>query len=157
MRVGSSAFGDGDAIPVRFAMRGVPGGLNISIPVSWSDVPPDTLSFAVSLVDPHPVARDWVHWLVINLPPELLSLDEGMSGPRLPSPAKELQNSYGVTGYGGPQPPAGSGVHPYVCTVYALRTPRLDLPLRTSLSMFLATVGESLIESASVTGTFVRS
>ncbi len=154
MHVTSPVFGEGEPIPRRCAYRGVPGGLNVSIPVEWDDVPPGTQSFALSLVDPHPVARNWVHWLVINIPPKTTSLPEGTSGKRLPSPAKELQNTYGTMGYGGPQPPKGSGVHPYICTVYALNVPRVDLPANTTLDVFLNTIGEKTIESAAVTGTF---
>jgi phosphatidylethanolamine-binding protein (PEBP) family uncharacterized protein len=91
----SPVSGDGDPIPAGFANRGVPGGMNISIPVSWSDVPAAAASYAVSFVDPHPVARNRVHWLVIYIPPELLLLGEGVSGVRLPSQAKALQNSVG--------------------------------------------------------------
>src|SRR5512138_1509400 len=67
MEIQSSAFKDGGKIPVQYVMPGA-GGKNVSIPLAWKNAPAGTKSFAVSIVDPHPVANNWVHWLVINLP-----------------------------------------------------------------------------------------
>jgi len=55
------------------------GGKNISVPVSWKNVPAGAKSFALSIVDPHPVAQNWVHWLVINIPKEVTVIEEGAS------------------------------------------------------------------------------
>ena len=64
-------------------------------------------SFALSMVDPHPVAQNWVHWLVISIPADVISFEEGASGKKLPPGSVELKNSSGDIGYGGPQPPKG--------------------------------------------------
>src|SRR5712671_2641841 len=137
MKVVSSAFQEGKPIPTKYAHAGVTGGKNISLPVSWSDAPKTTSSFALSIVDPHPVARNWVHWFAINIPSNCTGIAEGVSGKNMPTGAKELYNTYGEPGYGGPEPPKGSGPHPYVVTVYALNVPKLDLPQNTSLPAFL--------------------
>ena len=126
MKISSSAFPNGKPIPSKYAQLGVTGGENLSIPLSWSDRPSNTVSFALTIVDPHPVAKNWFHWGVVNIPPSVTSLPEGASGKSLPQGAKELYNSYGSPGYGGPQPPKGSGQHPYVITIYALNS-NLDL------------------------------
>ena len=67
MKLSSTAFTDGGKIPVPYVMPGA-GGKNISLPLAWTGTPSDTKSFALSMVDPHPIARNWVHWLVVNLP-----------------------------------------------------------------------------------------
>ena len=156
MRLSSSAFQDGKFIPSKYAYHGVVGGKNISLPISWDDNPPDTKSFALSIVDPHPVAKNWVHWFAINIPKNVTSLAEGASGRLMPPGTKELNNSYGETGYGGPQPPKGSGPHPYVVAVYALAVDRLDLTENATLAGFLKALEGNVISSATITGIYER-
>ncbi|MFP4213350.1 MAG: YbhB/YbcL family Raf kinase inhibitor-like protein [Desulfohalobiaceae bacterium] len=153
MKLSTTAFPDQGQIPLKYAMPGA-GGQNVSVPLQWSDVPQSTQSFAVSCIDPHPVANNWIHWLVINIPPETSSLPEGASGQNMPSGALELQNSFKKQGYGGPQPPAGTGEHPYVFTVYALNTPRLELKQSTSLEEFQQAIQGKVLDQAETTGKF---
>jgi Raf kinase inhibitor-like YbhB/YbcL family protein len=155
MQLSSTAFTDGGKIPVPYVMPGA-GGKNISLPLSWTEAPPGTKSFALSLVDPHPVARNWVHWLVINLPADVHALAAGASGKKMPPGALELNSSFGDPGYGGPQPPRGSGDHPYVVTIYALNVPHLDLGSHTSLAAFQKSLEGKVLASASITGYFGR-
>jgi len=155
MEIFSSAFKDGEKIPIQHAMVGA-GGKNLSIPLTWKNVPPGTKSFALSMVDPHPVAQNWVHWMVINIPANVSSLEEGASKKKMPAGAVELRNSFGETGYGGPQPPKGSGEHPYVTTLYALNVEKLDLGVNTSLSAFKKALEGRIIQSASITGKYER-
>ncbi len=151
MQLTSSAFQDGGKIPARYAMPGA-GGRNVSIPLGWTGAPKGTRSFALSIVDHHPVARRWVHWLVIDIPAGAGSLGEGASGRAMPAGAVELRNSFGSAGYGGPQPPGGSGSHPYVITVYALNTDRLSLGTNTGLSTFLGAIDGKVLAKATLTG-----
>jgi Raf kinase inhibitor-like YbhB/YbcL family protein len=109
---------------------------------------------ALSMVDPHPVARNWVHWLMINIPATATSLGEGSSKNKIPPGSLELRNSFGDIGYGGPQPPKGTGDHPYVLTLYALKVEKLELGLDTSLSAFKKTIEGKVIGSAAITGKF---
>ena len=156
MQISSSAFRDGKPIPSKYAYQGVVGGKNISIPLSWGSSPPDAKSFALSIVDPHPVARNWVHWIVINIPKEVSSLSEGASCKSMPEGSKEFYNSYGTLGYGGPQPPKGSGPHPYEVTVYALNTDQVDLPANTTLATFLKIIEGNVLASTKTTGIYER-
>ena len=155
MQLTSSAFPDKGKIPQQYVMPGA-GGKNISLPLSWSGAPAGTKSFALSVVDPHPVARNWVHWLLINLPAETTSLAEGASGKKMPAGAVELKSSFGDLGYGGPQPPRGTGDHPYVVTLYALNVPKLDLPVNTSLTAFQKALEGKVLAKASITGYYGR-
>ena len=155
MEISSSAFKDKGKIPIQYVMPGA-GGKNISIPLGWKNVPAGTKSFALSIVDPHPVAQNWVHWLVINIPKEVTSIEEGASRKKMPPGSSELKNSFGDIGYGGPQPPKGTGDHPYVVTLYALSVEKLGLGANTSLSVFKKAVEGKVIESASITGMYGR-
>ena len=153
MELQSSAFRDGQRIPVQYVMKAA-GGENISIPLTWKDAPAQTRSFALSIVDPHRVAQNWVHWLVINIPANVNSISEGASGRKMPPGSVELKNSFGETGYGGPQPPKGSGEHPYVITLYALNVDKLDVPVSTTLAGFKKALEGRVIGSASLTGKY---
>jgi Raf kinase inhibitor-like YbhB/YbcL family protein len=155
MEITSSAFKDQGKIPIQYVMPGA-GGKNISIPLAWKSVPAGTKSFALSIIDPHPVAQNWVHWLVINIPQEAFSIEEGASRKKMPSGSVELKNSFGDIGYGGPQPPKGTGDHPYVVTLYALKVERLELGMNTSLSAFKKAIEGKVIESATITGMYGR-
>jgi len=155
MQLKSSAFQDGGKIPLKYVMPGA-GGQNVSLPLSWTGAPAGTQSFALSIVDPHPVARNWVHWLVVNIPPAATGLEEGASGRKMPAGAAELKSSFGDLGYGGPQPPRGSGDHPYVVTLYALSVPKLELGPNTDLARFQAALKGKVLEQATITGYFGR-
>ncbi len=155
MEISSAAFKDKGKIPIQYVMPGA-GGKNISVPVTWKNVPPGTKSFALSIVDPHPVAQNWVHWMVINIPKDVTGIEEGASRRKMPSGSMELKNSFGDIGYGGPQPPKGTGDHPYVVTVYALNVEKLELGTSPTLSAFKKALEGKVIESASITGMYGR-
>jgi Raf kinase inhibitor-like YbhB/YbcL family protein len=155
MELISVAFKDKGKIPVQYVMPGA-GGKNVSIPLSWTNVPSGTKSFALSVVDPHPVAQNWVHWLVINIPGDTTTIEEGASGKKMPPGSMELKNSFGKIGYGGPQPPKGTGDHPYVVTLYALNMEKLGLGANTSLTAFKRAIEGKVIGSATVTGLYGR-
>ncbi len=155
MKVTSDAFKNEGKIPIQYVMPGA-GGQNVSIPLTWENPPAGTRSFALSMVDPHPVAHNWVHWLVIDLPPNVNSLPAGASGKKMPPGAVELRNSFGDQSYGGPQPPKGSGDHPYVITIYALSVPKLDLGKNTSLTAFKEALAGKVLAQASITGYYGR-
>jgi len=155
MELSSSAFKDAEKIPTEYVMPAA-GGKNRSIGLSWSNVPSGTKSFALSIVDPHPVARNWVHWLVADIPGDANALAEGASGKKMPAGAAELKTSWGELGYGGPQPPKGTGDHPYVVTLYALNTPLLEVKPTASLAEFQKALEGKVLASATITGYYGR-
>jgi Raf kinase inhibitor-like YbhB/YbcL family protein len=155
MELKSSAFADGGKIPQQNVMPGA-GGQNLSLPLQWSGAPAGTQSFALSIVDPHPVAHNWVHWLVINIPANVSSLAAGASGQNMPAGAVELHNSWGKAGYGGPQPPPGTGDHPYVVTLYALNVAKLDLKSATNMAGFQKAMEGKTLGTAKITGYYGR-
>jgi hypothetical protein len=156
MKITSSAFQEDRSIPTKYAYHGVEGGRNISLPFSWTQIPPGTKSFALSIVDPHPVAKYWVHWFVVNIPNYATEIAEGASGKLMPKGSKELLNTYGTPGYGGPEPPKGSGAHPYVVTLYAMNVESIDLPEKTTLAEFDKALFGKAIATAIITGMYER-
>ncbi|MDI6692066.1 MAG: YbhB/YbcL family Raf kinase inhibitor-like protein [Anaerosomatales bacterium] len=155
MVVTSPAFQDGGRIPAEHCMKGVPGGKNVSIPLSWTGAPPGTASFAVFVIDRHPIARNWVHWAVVDVPPSVTSLTAGASG-SIPAPARELVNTFGDRGYGGPMPPPGTGDHLYEVTVYALDVPTLEVPTAPSAADLERAVAGHVLAAGTITGIFSR-
>lgn len=156
MKVFCPVLLSGKFFPTKCANRGVRGGQNISPPLIWTEVPEGVKSFAVSVIDRHPIANEWVHWFVVNLSPITRELNERAStiGTEMPGGSLELRNSFGKQGWGGPEPPRGSGAHPYECTVYALSVADLELGPFATLQETMKAIAPRLITSASVTGYF---
>ena len=150
----STAFQADRPIPVKYANSGA-GGENISIPLAWNDLPADTKSLALLMYDLHPIANNWVHWAVVNIPPTVTELPEGASGTeQMPVDSVELNNTFGTCGYGGPEPPAESGEHQYKIVIYALNVDTIDLSDEVTLEQFEAAVSENTLESAELSGVF---
>lgn len=115
----SPAFASQGELPARFAAEGG----NQSPPLEWDGVPEGTRSLALLVHDPDapdPAApkRDFVHWVVYDLPAASGRLDEGASGTPLPGGASEGRNDKGDAGYTGPKPPVGR--HRYFFRLHAL-------------------------------------
>lgn len=123
----SSTFINRESIPAKCATKKVEGGENISPGLKWKNFPEATKSFIITCIDHHPMAKRWVHWMVINIPADTNKIPEGASPDEMPEGCKELNNSFGREGYGGPQPPVGSGAHRYVFTVYALNVKAVEV------------------------------
>lgn len=156
MKISSTSFENNRDIPVKHANLGVINGKNISPNFSFADVPSGTKSLALALIDYHPIASNWVHWIVINIPPAVSSITEGASKGDLPPGSKELINSFGKNGYGGPEPPRGSGKHNYTTTVYALNIDKIEISGRITEREFLAKIKNHIIDKAVYTGYFSR-
>ncbi len=114
--VTSTAFKDGDMMESKYTCD----GKNVSPEINWSNVPKDTKSFAISMIDPDAPSGDFVHWMVYNIPSATMSIPEGS---QIPPGSKEVINDFGKRGYGGPCPP--SGTHRYYFSIYALDTENL--------------------------------
>lgn len=99
-------------------------GDNVSPQLSWSNAPAGTKSFAITMHDADaPTPGGFWHWVVFDLPIEVSSLPTGAGSTAaegMPSGAKQSVTDFGVSGYGGPAPPAGHGLHRYIITVHAL-------------------------------------
>jgi Raf kinase inhibitor-like YbhB/YbcL family protein len=98
-----------------------------SPPLAWSNAPKGTREFVLTLEDPDvPLERFSVHWLLWDIPATVTSLPE-MAADRAtrdhPAPLKGTTrglNALKNKGYLPPRPFAGSGVHHYTFTLYAV-------------------------------------
>lgn len=151
----SSGFNSGDVIPAKYVCNKIPFGKNISIPINWEGAPRETKSFAVLMYDLNPVANNFIHWEIINIPSNISGLNEGASQSALmPESSTELKNSAGGYGYTGPCPPRGTGKHEYRIIVFALNTEKLNLSGYVPLNYFLAALNGKVLAQAEISGFF---
>jgi Raf kinase inhibitor-like YbhB/YbcL family protein len=151
MKLTSSAFAEGQAIPVQFTGD----GHDISVPLKWTDAPEETKSFALICEDPDAPRGIWTHWVLCNLPADVCELQEGVAATAtLSSGAIQGKNDFGNVGYGGPAPPRGKP-HRYFFKLYALDR-RLDpRPVITRSQLLSAMAGHVLAE-CHLMGTYKR-
>lgn len=156
MKLFCDTLASGKYIPTKYANKGAAGGQNISLPLSWMEIPGGTKSFALSMIDRHPSAKGFVHWVVINISANARGISEGASrNPRkLPAGSVELRSGFGDTGYGGPQPPRGSSPHEYLITIYALNTPQLELGPTSPYTQFQTELTGRVLDSADLVAVF---
>jgi Raf kinase inhibitor-like YbhB/YbcL family protein len=107
---------------------GCSGG-NQSPQLSWSGAPAGTAAFAIMVHDPDaPTGSGWWHWQLVNIPKDVTSLAAGAVAP---AGSQQMNNDYGIKGFGGACPPPKHGVHRYQFTVHAL-SQKLELPENAS-------------------------
>jgi hypothetical protein len=147
----SSAFRDGESIPVRHACDGE----DLSPPLAWTGAPVETRTFALVCEDPDAPRGTWVHWLLWNLPADACELGQGVPPrPELPSGARQGLNDGGDLGYGGPCPPPGKP-HRYFFRLYALDT-ALNLPPGVNRPDLEAAMAGHILAQGTTMGTYER-
>ncbi len=151
----SPAFVNGGPIPARFAAEGE----NISPPLTWRPGPEATRSYAVIMEDPD-VAQNppFVHWLLYNIPPDVLALPKGippLSELVKPKGARQGKNDRGSIGYTGPNPPPADATHGYYFQVFALDK-MLELPLNPTREELLAAMQGHVLSSGFYVGAYDR-
>lgn len=95
-------------------------GADKSPQFSFSNAPSDTQSFALIMFDPDAPGKNFVHWIIFNIPVSSNDLEQGI--PRnatLENGTKQGINSTEQIGYFGPCPPPKE-THRYVFKVFAL-------------------------------------
>lgn len=135
-------------------------GENVSPELNWSNAPKGTKSFAVSVYDPDaPTGSGWWHWIVFNIPADILSLKAGagdVSARLLPQGAVQNMIDYGFAGFGGACPPQGDKAHRYIFTVYALDVDKFDLDGKQSAAIAGYYINAHTIEKASLIAYYGR-
>ncbi len=147
IRITSAAFAPHAPIPGKHTGEGT----DVSPPLAWSGVPEGAKELALICDDPDaPRPTPWVHWVLYGLPPALTGLKEGDTDGGI-----EGKTDFGRTGYGGPMPPKGHGVHHYHFRIYALNRPLQAKPGLTKDQLLAAMKGHVLDEGELV-GTYER-
>lgn len=143
----TSAFKHGGKIPEKYTCSGE----DVSPALSWYNAPEGTVSFALICDDPDaPTSTPWVHWVIFNIPKTITSLSEGVKGIGI-----EGKNSWKNSGYGGPCPPKGHGIHRYFFKLYALDT-TLNLKPKANKFNVEAAMNGHILAQAEYMGTFER-
>jgi Raf kinase inhibitor-like YbhB/YbcL family protein len=156
--VTSTTFAMSGALPKGAEFSGCGGG-NVSPQLSWSNVPPTTKSFVVTLFDPDaPTTTGFWHWVVFNIPASVQSLPAGAGSK--PSPvAKSLSGytDFGFSHYGGPCPPGGDPPHHYLFSVFALDVPALEgVSAKSTAASVMFTIRGHVLAAGAIEGTFGR-
>lgn len=147
-------FHSGGSIPVVHTCD----GRDSSPALSWSGVPPGTMSLALVIDDPDapdPAAprMTWVHWVLYNIPPQATGLRAGAGAGELPPGTRIGTNDFKKAAYGGPCPPTGR--HRYFHKLYALDIELPDLGHPTKRQLEKAMDGH-ILAHAELVGTYER-
>ena len=151
MQLTSTAFTQGARIPAKHTGEGE----DVSPALAWSDLPDGTESLALVCHDPDAplVTRaghyGFVHWVLYGIPAGAHGLAEGTTE------HTQGNNDFGKSGYGGPMPPEGHGVHNYFFWLLALGA---DPALEPGIGMWdlLARVEPHVIGMNRLVGTYQR-
>lgn len=201
MKLWSDSFKDGGAIPGRLAFCVIDSKTHVAMSdnrnphLAWSDIPPGTKSLAVICHDrdvpskgddvnqegreiPADLPRvDFFHWMLIDLPPNMISIAEGeyshgivargKSGPDTANGARHGINDYtgwfagdkdmagDYYGYDGPCPPWNDTIpHHYVFTLYALDISQLDVRGNFTGTDVLNAMEGHILAASSITGVY---
>ncbi|NQX81436.1 MAG: YbhB/YbcL family Raf kinase inhibitor-like protein [Flavobacteriaceae bacterium] len=135
-------------------------GENISPQLSWVNSPEGTKSFAVTMYDPDaPTGSGWWHWLVFDIPSDINELVSGAGDIKsglAPKTAIQSITDYSMSGYGGPCPPEGHGLHQYIITVYAIKTDTLGLNQSTNPAVVGYYLWNNTLAKASIIAYYKR-
>lgn len=136
------------------------GGGNLSPALTWKDLPAGTQSLALTVYDPDaPTGSGWWHWVVYDIAPSANGLPAGIGNTdatKLAPSGIQGRTDFGKPGWGGPCPPKGDKPHRYTFTLYALKTPRLEVPADASAALVGYMIHMNQIGKASFMATYGR-
>jgi Raf kinase inhibitor-like YbhB/YbcL family protein len=145
MQIKSPVFDNNDSIPRKYTCDGE----DISPPLQLLNVLDNTASLTLIVDDPDAPHKTWVHWLLWNISPSIVRLEEGSE----PKDAVQGENDFGKESYGGPCPP--SGIHRYFFKLYALDKV-LELGSGSTKSELLAVMEGHKLAYAELIGRYSR-
>lgn len=150
MKITSTAFENNEPIPAKYTADGE----NINPQLKVSEIPSEAKSLVLIMDDPDAqkvVGYTWIHWVSFDIPVEgdTLEIEENSK------PGKPGESTYKKPEYGGPNPPAGSGIHNYNFKIYALDK-TLDLPKMSSLESIQNEMKDHLLGESILTGKYSR-
>ena len=150
MKVYSHSFKEGDFIPTQYTCD----GFDISPHISWSKVE-NAKSYAVIMDDPDAPIGTFTHWIVYDIPSNVLELKENFPKKSVVGNIKQGQNDFRKIGYDGPCPPRGKP-HRYFFKVFALDVESLGLPAGLSSEEVERFINKHTISSGFTYGLYKR-
>ncbi|WP_019145652.1 YbhB/YbcL family Raf kinase inhibitor-like protein [Aeromicrobium massiliense] len=126
---------------------------NTSPQLSWSGAPEGTKSYVVTCFDPDaPTVSGFWHWIVVDLPASVTSLDTGAgaSDDTLPDGAFHVRNDAGTLDFTGAAPPQGDQPHRYFFVVHAVGEETLGVdasvsPAVVGFNLAFKTLGRAIL------------
>jgi Raf kinase inhibitor-like YbhB/YbcL family protein len=156
----STAFADGAMVPTKYAGAHpgrTCGGENISPPLTWSNAPAGTKTFAIVMHDPDGGRGSGSnHWVAYDIPATKTSLAEGEASVS-PKAWVGGKNNVETDHYFGPCGPAGDSPHHYVITLIATDIEPGKLKPGLTREELLAQLRGHGLAPASIVGKYVRS
>jgi len=153
----TTAFEDGGEVPKKYTMSD-PNA--VSPKLEWTNVPANTVSFALIFHDPDVALRktneDVLHWMAFNIPGTAHELPEGVPATaQLPDGTIQAKNLRGQVGYMGPGAPPAGPMHHYTWELYALDI-KLDLGPDATRADVLKAMDGHILGKGVVVGRFHR-
>lgn len=133
-QVTSPAFHHNEKIPVQYTCSGE----DVNPPLYIHGIPEGAKTLALIMDDPDAPMGIWVHWVLYNIPPVEVIVENSV-------PGQQALNSFGRIHYGGPCPP--SGTHRYFFKLYALDTVLTPSPKWGKADVIKAMKGHVLAET----------
>jgi Raf kinase inhibitor-like YbhB/YbcL family protein len=130
---------------------------NTSPQLSWSGFPAETKSFVVTCFDPDaPTPSGFWHWLAIDIPASVTSLDAGAGSgdASLPEGAFHTRNDFSQSQFDGAAPPEGDQVHRYYFVVHAVDQEKLGVDETASAAFVSFNLAFHTLARAIVTPTY---
>jgi Raf kinase inhibitor-like YbhB/YbcL family protein len=129
----------------------VAGKGDTSPQLSWSGAPEGTRSYTITCFDPDaPTPSGFWHWVLVDVPADVTSLDAGAAAGDLPGAAFHCRNDAGTLGFAGAAPPQGDQVHRYYFVVHAVTEETLGVdadasPAVVSFNLAFKTAGRAIL------------
>ena len=150
IKITSTAFEEGGMIPEKYTCDGI----DVSPPLTWTSIPEGTKALALICDDPDAPIGTWVHWVLFNLPANIIEMPENIPTEReLENGAKQGMNDFRKIGYGGPCPPGGT--HRYYFKLFALDI-ELNLEAGATKSQLLEAMEGHILGEGQLMGRYKR-
>jgi Raf kinase inhibitor-like YbhB/YbcL family protein len=149
MKLTSTAFGEGEAIPVKYSGEGA----NVNPPLAVVELPEGTAALVLVMDDPDAPKGTFDHWVLWNAPADIGEVPEDWQPASDAAGVTLGVNGRGELQYMGPQPP--SGTHRYFFKAYALDE-RVDLARGASKGELEQAMEGHVLDKAELMGTFTK-